>query len=181
MCHFLYFDVAQQHFWPALKKLCTHISTTVDRFFIIIKLIDYKTLPLYEHPPSFSRLQNLLICCRMVTSAIVCLFVWISFIVPSLLRSMWTTNDKGNRLSPLRLAQTKEILHPQRALCAILGVWVPLTNEMEAKIRNKERQISTARAPPCSPLLSLPYNPLVHFFRMGFFFVFSSLHQPPHS
>jgi hypothetical protein len=41
------------------------------------------------------------------------------------------TKETGCR--PCVLAHTYEILHPQPALCAILGVWVPLTSDRKSK------------------------------------------------
>jgi hypothetical protein len=67
----------------------------------------------------------------------VCLFVLFSFNVHSPRRGMWTvTKETGCR--PCVLAHTKEILRPQPALCAILGVWVPLTKERIATKRKED-------------------------------------------
>jgi hypothetical protein len=50
---------------------------------------------------------------------------------------MWTvTKETGCR--PCELAHSKEILRPQPALYAILGVWVPLTKERIAKKRKED-------------------------------------------
>jgi hypothetical protein len=57
---------------------------------------------------------------------VVCLFVLFSFNVHSTRRGMWTMTKKtGYR--PCVLTHTYEILHRQLALCAIVGVGVPLT------------------------------------------------------
>jgi hypothetical protein len=50
---------------------------------------------------------------------------------------MWTiTKETGRR--PCVQATTKEIPCPQRALCAFLGVWVPLTNHKRSKETKKK-------------------------------------------
>jgi len=41
---------------------------------------------------------------------------------------------------PCAQATTKEILLPQRALCADLGVWVPLTKEKKKRREEKRRE-----------------------------------------
>jgi len=52
------------------------------------------------------------------------------------------TKETGRR--PCAQATTKEILLPQRALCADLGVWVPLTKEREEK---RKMMVSTTNSP----------------------------------
>jgi hypothetical protein len=64
-----------------------------------------------------------------------CLFVLFSFYVlhPEEVCRLHKAKETGRR--PCVQATTKEIPRPQRALCANLGVWVPLTKE-----RKKERR-----------------------------------------
>jgi len=91
------------------------------------------------------------------------------------------TKETGRR--PCAQATTKEILLPQRALCADLGVWVPLTKEREEKRREERDDVLqlAARAPPCPLLLRLPHNPSIHFLGMCLVLIYPPFHAPSHT